>query len=54
MDHLRGEHVNEAQGFLLARPLDPDVLEAQLLAPTRPGAASTGGVGSDPLPATAT
>ena len=54
MDHLRGEHVNEAQGYLLARPLDPDVLEAQLLAPTRPGAASTGGVGSDPLPATAT
>jgi EAL domain-containing protein (putative c-di-GMP-specific phosphodiesterase class I) len=54
MDHLRGEHVNEAQGYLLARPLDPDVLEARLLAPTRSGAESTGGVGSDPLPATAT
>ena len=38
MDHLRGEHVNEAQGFLLARPLDPEALEAQLLAPVRPTA----------------
>jgi EAL domain-containing protein (putative c-di-GMP-specific phosphodiesterase class I) len=36
MDHLRAEHVNEAQGFLLARPLAPETLEAQLLAPTRP------------------
>ncbi|MGO9148739.1 MAG: EAL domain-containing protein [Acidimicrobiales bacterium] len=54
MDHLRGEHVNEAQGYLLARPLDPDVLEARLLAPTRPGAESTGGVRSDRLPAAAT
>ena len=35
MDHLRGEHVNEAQGFLLSRPLDPETLEAQLLEPTR-------------------
>jgi diguanylate cyclase (GGDEF)-like protein len=35
MDHLRGEHVNEAQGFLLSRPLDPDTLETQLLIPTR-------------------
>ena len=35
MDHLRDEHVNEAQGFLLARPLDPETLESQLLAPTR-------------------
>ena len=54
MDHLRGEHVNEAQGFLLARPLEPDVLEAQLLAPTRPGAGSTGGLGSDSLRTSAT
>jgi diguanylate cyclase (GGDEF)-like protein len=36
MDHLRYEHVNEAQGFLLARPLDPETFENQLLAPTRP------------------
>jgi diguanylate cyclase (GGDEF)-like protein len=36
MDHLRDEHVNEAQGFLLARPLDPETFENQLLAPTRP------------------
>jgi EAL domain-containing protein (putative c-di-GMP-specific phosphodiesterase class I) len=54
MDHLRGEHVNEAQGFLLARPLDPDILEARLLAPTRPGAESIAGVGSDRLRAGAT
>jgi diguanylate cyclase (GGDEF)-like protein len=36
MDLLRGEHVDQAQGFLMARPLDPQVLEAQLLEPTRP------------------
>jgi diguanylate cyclase (GGDEF)-like protein len=36
MDHLRDEHVNEAQGFLLSRPLDPQVLEAQILEPIRP------------------
>ncbi len=36
MDHLRSEHVNEAQGFLLARPLEPDELEVRLLAPMRP------------------
>jgi EAL domain-containing protein (putative c-di-GMP-specific phosphodiesterase class I) len=33
MDQLREEHVNEAQGFLLARPLDAEALEAQILAP---------------------
>ncbi len=38
LDHLRNEHVDEAQGFLLARPLDPKTLETQLLAPTRPPA----------------
>jgi EAL domain-containing protein (putative c-di-GMP-specific phosphodiesterase class I) len=41
MDHLRAEHVNEAQGFLLSRPLDPDTFETELLIPTRhptPGA----------------
>jgi EAL domain-containing protein (putative c-di-GMP-specific phosphodiesterase class I) len=36
LDQLRGENVNEAQGFLLARPLDPEALEKQLLAPGRP------------------
>jgi len=36
MDNLRDEHVNEAQGFLLARPLDPETLETQILAPARP------------------
>jgi diguanylate cyclase (GGDEF)-like protein len=35
MDHLRDEDVSEAQGFLFARPLDPDTLEAELLAPHR-------------------
>jgi EAL domain-containing protein (putative c-di-GMP-specific phosphodiesterase class I) len=36
MDHLRQEHVNQAQGFLFARPLDPASIENQLLAPIRP------------------
>jgi diguanylate cyclase (GGDEF)-like protein len=36
LDLLRGAHVNQAQGFLMARPLDPNTLETQLLAPTRP------------------
>jgi EAL domain-containing protein (putative c-di-GMP-specific phosphodiesterase class I) len=40
MDHLRDAHVDEAQGFLLSRPLDPDVLEAKILAPARPQAGS--------------
>jgi EAL domain-containing protein (putative c-di-GMP-specific phosphodiesterase class I) len=40
MDHLRDVHVDEAQGFLLSRPLDPDVLEAKILAPARPQAGS--------------
>jgi EAL domain-containing protein (putative c-di-GMP-specific phosphodiesterase class I) len=35
IDRLRVEQVDEAQGFLLARPLDPATLEAQLLAPNR-------------------
>jgi EAL domain-containing protein (putative c-di-GMP-specific phosphodiesterase class I) len=41
IDQLRDEHVNEAQGFLLSRPLDAETLEAKLLAPTRPGAESS-------------
>ena len=44
MDHFRGEHVNEAQGFLFARPLEPEVLEAQLLAPTRSSGDNSGRV----------
>lgn len=36
MDLLRDQHVDEAQGFLLARPLDAETFEAQLLAPIRP------------------
>jgi EAL domain-containing protein (putative c-di-GMP-specific phosphodiesterase class I) len=35
MDVLRGDQVNEAQGYLFARPLDPDSLESQLLVPIR-------------------
>jgi diguanylate cyclase (GGDEF)-like protein len=35
IDHLRGENVNEAQGFLLSRPLDPETLETQILVPAR-------------------
>jgi EAL domain-containing protein (putative c-di-GMP-specific phosphodiesterase class I) len=34
MDHLRNERVDEAQGFLLSRPLDPETLEAQILVPS--------------------
>jgi EAL domain-containing protein (putative c-di-GMP-specific phosphodiesterase class I) len=41
MDHLRGENVNEAQGFLLSRPLDANVLERKLLQPTRPAQSQT-------------
>jgi diguanylate cyclase (GGDEF)-like protein len=35
MDILRRADVDQAQGFLMSRPLDPDTLEAQLLAPRR-------------------
>ena len=35
MDHLRNERVDEAQGFLLSRPLSPEALEAQILLPSR-------------------
>ena len=44
MDHFRVENVKEAQGFLFARPLEPEVLEAQLLAPTRPPGKKNGQV----------
>lgn len=36
MDILRRAQVDEAQGFLMARPLDPETLEAEFLAPHRP------------------
>jgi diguanylate cyclase (GGDEF)-like protein len=35
MDLLRGADVTQAQGFLLAHPLDPGTLESQFLAPLR-------------------
>ncbi|HUF99651.1 MAG TPA: bifunctional diguanylate cyclase/phosphodiesterase [Ilumatobacter sp.] len=35
IDHLRSKHVDEVQGFLLARPLDPTTLEALILVPAR-------------------
>jgi diguanylate cyclase (GGDEF)-like protein len=35
MDALRADQVDEAQGFLFARPLNADDLESQLLAPIR-------------------
>jgi EAL domain-containing protein (putative c-di-GMP-specific phosphodiesterase class I) len=35
MDYLRDERVDEAQGFLLSRPLDADTLEGQILVPSR-------------------
>jgi diguanylate cyclase (GGDEF)-like protein len=38
LDHLRGAHVNEIQGFLLSRPLAPEVLETEILSPMRPAA----------------
>ncbi len=41
MDLLREVDVEQAQGFLLARPLDPAKFEEQLLAPTRPGTSTT-------------
>jgi EAL domain-containing protein (putative c-di-GMP-specific phosphodiesterase class I) len=35
MNILRSDHVDEAQGFLLARPLDAETLESQILVPMR-------------------
>jgi hypothetical protein len=35
IDYLRGKQVNEVQGFLLARPLDPAALEKQFLNPSQ-------------------
>jgi diguanylate cyclase (GGDEF)-like protein len=35
MDHLRDERVDEAQGFLLSRPLDAATLETQILTAAR-------------------
>jgi diguanylate cyclase (GGDEF)-like protein len=44
MDLLRADRVNEAQGFLFARPLEADLFESQLLAPIRhPGIGPTQG-----------
>ena len=35
IDQLRGQHVDEVQGFLFARPLAPEAIEAELLEPAR-------------------
>jgi EAL domain-containing protein (putative c-di-GMP-specific phosphodiesterase class I) len=39
-DLLRGAEVNQAQGFLMAHPLDPETLETQILAPNRAATSS--------------
>ena len=31
VDRLRGEHVDQAQGFLMARPMDPETLAKTIL-----------------------
>jgi EAL domain-containing protein (putative c-di-GMP-specific phosphodiesterase class I) len=45
MDLLRADKVDEAQGYLFARPLDPVTLEHQFLAPMRLSSQSSGPVG---------
>jgi predicted signal transduction protein with EAL and GGDEF domain len=35
LDFLRDKEVDEVQGFVLARPLDPGSLETQILAPAQ-------------------
>jgi diguanylate cyclase (GGDEF)-like protein len=35
LDQLRGEHVNQVQGFLLSTPLDAETFETRVLAPMR-------------------
>jgi diguanylate cyclase (GGDEF)-like protein len=40
LDRLRGARVDEIQGFLLSRPLDPKILETEILEPTRSPAQS--------------
>jgi EAL domain-containing protein (putative c-di-GMP-specific phosphodiesterase class I) len=53
MAHLRGQHVNEGQGFLLARPLDALTLETELLMPARQaqGVAASGQANPEIRPA---
>ena len=41
MDFLRADHVNEVQGFLLARPQDPETFESQFLEPMRAASRAT-------------
>jgi diguanylate cyclase (GGDEF)-like protein len=41
LDQLRGEHVNEVQGFLLSKPLDAATFETQILAPIRKQTSAT-------------
>jgi EAL domain-containing protein (putative c-di-GMP-specific phosphodiesterase class I) len=40
MDLLRASHVAEVQGYLFSHPLEPDILEAQILEPMRPSGSS--------------
>jgi EAL domain-containing protein (putative c-di-GMP-specific phosphodiesterase class I) len=41
MDFLRADHVNEVQGFLFARPQDPETFESQFLEPMRAASRAT-------------
>jgi len=41
MDVLRADQVNEVQGFLFARPLEPEILESRFLEPMRPTIGTT-------------
>jgi diguanylate cyclase (GGDEF)-like protein len=41
LELLRADHVNQAQGFLLSRPLDPETLETKVLRPLRLAIART-------------
>lgn len=34
LEHLRSKHVDEVQGFLFSKPLEPDDLETRILAPS--------------------
>jgi len=48
VDRLRGEHVDQVQGFLMAGPLDPDVLASSILQLEPEGAAGSRRPGSRP------
>ena len=48
LDHLRAEKIDEVQGFLLSRPLPPEALERQVLAPVSPVGRTPRGVVAQP------